>query len=1129
LHKKFLSIILAICMVAGILPTLSIATSAADSGHVAPNCINNTFNAGNGVIDKSYSLSDMDNINAADLSVAQPTPSNVTPGADKEAKMVGPSDPHILMDEETALTKPPTAIMLIEPEEFCSEVADDLEDNLLNLNNTDADDATPVLLTPNSLSDTELRTSSEPTVWDGKMPTANTNYAFSGGNGSETNPYLISTAIDLAQLSANVAGGITYSSTYFEMTANIMLNENVLSSNGTLNSGTFKEWSAIGTSTHKFEGSFDGGNYTISGVYINPTETGASIKYQGLFGYAQSATISNIIIADSYIQGSDRIGGVVGCLSSGKLSNCHNNGSVTGSNNVGGIAGYGLNAIILNCDNSGVISGNGKYVGGIIGYNHATKKPPGTIANCRNSGNVSNGKNYVGGIIGYSTTDITITNCFNSGNVSGQNYIGGVVGHLTSGCLEYCYNTGSISGESTGNDGDSTGGLVGCNYGTVKYCYNIGKVSGKTNAGGVAGQSLNGTVINCFYDKQMCTVGGIADTDCERQAEGKLTLEMVGQNLSGSLGTASNWVFSDNLYPRLAGIDGTDAAYISATPVFLNNNETVTAVCTDFTVGTDNGVIWFSNNPDVINISSGDATIARQKNDTNVILTVSKNDLSRTIEVTISALAAEDPVDKIRLQLANIEIASKTYDKSVEADYMVSGTIGLRLKPGEIDAGHMTDVSLLGTPVITFSDANAGQNKNVNVTGVSLTGARAGLYELDFSNLTGTIRPKPVRLTWTDHSDFVYNNTEKSISAVVTNALPGDTTQVSSYTGIISATDAGTYTAAAATLSDSNYTLTEGSGINNEWTIAAATPTIVLTDKSVIKTGRPITIDAAIVTGVAGGTTPDGTVTYTYYTDSACTTLTYAGTKNAGTAPVDVGTYYVKANIAASGNYETNSSQAATLTIKKVGNTRTKHAVEELFFPDESNWVCPFADINENDWFYTAVEYVNSNGLMNGTNETTFEPNLKTTRAMITAILWRMEGQPEAKAASSFTDVEDETWYSAAIHWAAENKIVKGYDASSFDPSGNITHEQLATILYRYAQYKGYNVSVSENANLLLYHDAFDISEYAIPAIQWAYGAGLINGRTKNALVPQDSATRAETAVLLQRFSDSVVGEPTIS
>ena len=112
-----------------------------------------------------------------------------------------------------------------------------------------------------------------------------------------------------------------------------------------------------------------------------------------------------------------------------------------------------------------------------------------------------------------------------------------------------------------------------------------------------------------------------------------------------------------------------------------------------------------------------------------------------------------------------------------------------------------------------------------------LPGPGAGFYELDFSNLTGTISPKPVHLAWTDHSGFVYDNTEKSISALVTNAELGDAAEVSGYVGTVSATDAGTYTADAATLSDSNYTLAGGNGISNEWTIAAATPVITLADK----------------------------------------------------------------------------------------------------------------------------------------------------------------------------------------------------------------------------------------------------------------------------------------------------------
>lgn len=186
----------------------------------------------------------------------------------------------------------------------------------------------------------------------------------------------------------------------------------------------------------------------------------------------------------------------------------------------------------------------------------------------------------------------------------------------------------------------------------------------------------------------------------------------------------------------------------------------------------------------------------------------------------------------------------------------------------------------------------------------------------------------------------------------------------------------------------------------------------------------------------------------------------------------------------------------------------------------------PFTDVTENDWFYDEVQYVYENGLMNGTDAATFAPGLSTTRGMIVTILWRMESMPEA-AGEQFDDVDEDAFYADAVLWAAENGIVTGYGDGRFGPDAPVTREQLATILYHYAQYCKMDVSVGEDTNILSYNDAFEVSEYAFPALQWACGAGLIQGADGN-LMPQGSATRAQVAAILSRFleeDEETVGE----
>lgn len=182
----------------------------------------------------------------------------------------------------------------------------------------------------------------------------------------------------------------------------------------------------------------------------------------------------------------------------------------------------------------------------------------------------------------------------------------------------------------------------------------------------------------------------------------------------------------------------------------------------------------------------------------------------------------------------------------------------------------------------------------------------------------------------------------------------------------------------------------------------------------------------------------------------------------------------------------------------------------------------PFVDVSEKHWAYGDIAWAFENDLMNGTGDgTTFEPGIATTRGMIVTVLWRMEGKPAASAKALFQDVADSEYYAGAIAWAAEHKIVKGFSAEKFGPDQDITREQMAAILHRFAKYKGFDVSVGENTNILSYIDAQSVSEYAVPAMQWACGAGLING-DEGKLIPQGNAERCQIAALLHRLCKNV-------
>ena len=319
----------------------------------------------------------------------------------------------------------------------------------------------------------------------------------------------------------------TYCSLYYVQTADIDL--------------SLHYWDAIGTSSYYFSGHYDGGEYTISGLYTKAGSS-SSYSYQGLFGYVRGqsntnkATIKNVGITDSNIQGYNNIGGVVGSAENySDITNCYNTGSVSGSDEyVGGVVGYAYEITITNCYNTGSVTENDSYVGGVVGYAsrsditncYNTGNVTGsyrvggvvgdanssvTITNCYNTGTVTGSSWYIGGVVGYANSSVTITNCYNTGTVTGSSrYNGGVVGQASaSSTIISCYNTGSVHGSSW-----YTGGVVGSaeNYSDITNCYNTGSVTGNSEVGGVVGYTSSPTVTNCYNTGSVTgseNVGGV--------------------------------------------------------------------------------------------------------------------------------------------------------------------------------------------------------------------------------------------------------------------------------------------------------------------------------------------------------------------------------------------------------------------------------------------------------------------------------------------------------------------------------------------------------------------------------------------------------------------------------------------
>jgi hypothetical protein len=568
------------------------------------------------------------------------------------------------------------------------------------------------------------------------------------GLGTETNPFLISSAADLAYMrdQVNINGAITprgggdtvtARTAHYELTADIVLGywqddgDTVVEdgeiydseSGGTAYSAS--NWTPIGIGPDNcFSGTFNGDSYRVSGIYIKETS-----GWQGLFGYLRDEKIKDVGVKDSYIKG--------------------------GSSNVGGIAGTSYYGTLSGCYYMGSVSGGTGGVGGIVGANL------GTIQNCYNTGSV-NGINYVGGVAGINQSG-TIKNSYNTGSVSGIGaslLVGGVVGGNLSGTIENCYNTGIVSGT------DYVGGVAGNNSstGTIKNSYNSGSVNGVSKVGGVVGTNTGSTVQNCYYDKQMCTAGGINGSDVAGNAEGKLTSEITNgiAFTDWSSGDTGIWNFTSGLYPRLTGyvdagtdykMDETDAALVSASPVFLAATDTAVTVKSDFTVSTANGVSWDSGGGEIISIDGNNATV---EGDGSTTLTASLRGVTKSVSLTVDITppilqnAVRDSGTQITVTLSEPCLSlTKENDggfvvtkTGTEETYAVSETVqGADASHVVLTVDNMTAAGVKGTTV-TYT---AGVNGTItDIAGNPLATNSIGVVIFPWAPKLST----PVSLIW---------------------------------------------------------------------------------------------------------------------------------------------------------------------------------------------------------------------------------------------------------------------------------------------------------------------------------------------------------------------------------------------
>ena len=498
-------------------------------------------------------------------------------------------------------------------------------------------------------------------------------------------------------------------------------------------------------------------------------------------------------------------------------------------------------------------------------------------------------------------------------------------------------------------------------------------------------------------------------------------------------------------------------------------------------------------------------------------------------------------------------------------------TITWNVPSGTLPAGLTLDTNtgtISGTPTtantynftVTATNDSGNDSKQfsltidpkqtVSVTGVTLDQAELSLYTGESKTLIATVQPSDATIqnvTWES------SNTEVATvdaNGKVTAEGEGEATiTVTTAEGGKTATCAVTVTAApvpvsgvslnkdstSLTVGDTETltaTITPDNATNKNVTWSSDTPSVASVNNGVVTAVAPGTATITVTTA-DGGFTATCAVTVRPYIPPAnpnykiTVEATQGGTVTADPTAAKAGAT-VTLTPAPDAGYQVGTVAVTDRFGEAVAVTEQAGGTYTFTMPNGQVTVTvtfeqaplPFPDVTEGDWFYDAVRYAYETGLMDGVEDNLFAPNSETTRAQLVTILYRLAGEPEPGGDSGFSDVAAGIWYTDAVAWAAENGIVNGVSDTEFAPGDDITREQLAAILYRYAAYQGYDVS--QRADLSGFGDASSIRPYAQEALSWASAQGLVLGFEDGSLRPQGTASRAQIAAVLMRFLAAV-------
>ena len=920
------------------------------------------------------------------------------------------------------------------------------------------------------------------------------------------------------------------------------------------------------TATDQAITSYTGG---IAGYNYYGTISKCTVNYSTIIGTNENASSQSLVggIAADNIEGTieeckvtggsvstsgsmevSSVGGIAGC-SDGTLKGCSNSASVTGNNafdletkeevalGSGGVVGCNYN-LVESCSNTGSVTGNGLFTGGVVGYNTTNGTLDGTISASYNTGAVE-GEQYVGGVVGNNHT--VVKDCYNTGKVTSTgDYAGGVVGRNTyyftvipslkewKGNISTSYNTGAVSG------GSYVGGVAGYNCVTIAQSFNTGNVTGSGNyTGGVVG--CNDFVVNDDYVgssfgnivmiypsdiQNTYNAGVVTGVDYVGGVVGDQQGGVVEQQKKGTCAYSHNYgaVSSSGQGTNIGGVFGHLEANASANVCY-------------YLEGTASSCGQQDSSATVTNVASKTSD-QFASGEVAFLLDVTPQVWGQKIGTDKYPVFTNDPLKNV-LQVT----FENTVDTSATTQYAYAnpnGTVDvpkIAKQPGEgkvycwVDAHgkRYTDTTSISadvtlTPVLAYEAPAKGSGYTLDYeaeTAVAATGheiSTDGAIWHDAAKDPISIEPGQPLFVRTSSDGNVYASEPTKNTLPSRPASPdtvrGGTNQI---TGVTAAME---YRLSGA----STWTACTGTAITG---LPAGAYQVRIKATSISFASEPVTVQVSQYTPPVVPTYPptveepeNGTVTTSPSRPKEGDRVTITPKPDEGfevdeVVVEDADGNEIKVTQNQDGTYSfTQPDGKVTITVT---------------FRCDGGELCPsdhLTDVEEDGWYHDAVDYVVEHGIMEGMSPTTFGPRRELTRAEVVQVLYNLEGRPDVTGENIFTDTAKH-WAVDPITWAATTGVVDGYGDNTFRPNNPVSRQEFAQMLYRYAKYKGYDLTAE--GDLSQFPDSGKIGEWAEVAMKWANGEGLIQGHENGTIDPTGTTIRAQAASILMRFDLNLV------